>query len=269
MQKCKQCGNEFEGKFCNQCGAEYKQQVCSKCGSMVIGKFCSECGTAIEQIEKQIIIEKKILDTDTIAGLSKYVFVKDNHIILQPISSFSHRKETSIPITSVKKIYYLPAEESLFSLKSGYVKFITDLNPGDEYKYLSETDEDPYTILFSGGVNTQFLDWAKNVSNTLLVPFNVIGVIKPKLFSQSYLPSSTTSTNKTFKKTELKAQGLAYCPKCLSTSLSGNKKGFGIGKAIVGAALTGGIGLVAGNIGAKKVRITCLNCGHQFWAGKR
>ena len=29
-----------------------------------------------------------------------------------------------------------------------------------------------------------------------------------------------------------------------------------------------GIGLVAGNIGAKKVRVTCLKCGYQFWAGK-
>lgn len=64
-------------------------------------------------------------------------------------------------------------------------------------------------------------------------------------------------------------EGIAYCPKCHSTSLSANKKGFGIGKAIFGAALTGGIGLVAGNIGAKDVRVTCLKCGHQFWAGKK
>lgn len=61
---------------------------------------------------------------------------------------------------------------------------------------------------------------------------------------------------------------VAHCPKCGSTSLTGNKKGFGVGKAVVGAVLTGGIGLAAGNIGAKKVRVTCLNCGKQFWAGK-
>lgn len=67
---------------------------------------------------------------------------------------------------------------------------------------------------------------------------------------------------------QLDKEGIAYCPKCKSTSLSANKKGFGIGKAVVGAVLGGGIGLVAGNIGAKKIRITCLKCGHQFWAGK-
>ncbi len=64
-----------------------------------------------------------------------------------------------------------------------------------------------------------------------------------------------------------KEQGIACCPKCGSTSLSAHKKGFGVGKAVVGASLTCGIGLVAGNIGAKKVRITCLNCGHQFFPG--
>jgi len=67
---------------------------------------------------------------------------------------------------------------------------------------------------------------------------------------------------------ENKENGVACCPKCGSTSLSAHKKGFGIGKAVIGGALTGGIGLIAGNIGAKKIRVTCLNCGKQFWAGK-
>jgi hypothetical protein len=73
------------------------------------------------------------------------------------------------------------------------------------------------------------------------------------------------------KKRELKERlaqydrgGIPYCPKCHSTSLSANKKGFGIGKAVIGNALIGPIGLIAGNIGAQKVRVTCLKCGHQF-----
>ena len=68
---------------------------------------------------------------------------------------------------------------------------------------------------------------------------------------------------------QMDRDGVAYCPKCKSTSLSAHKKGFGIGKAVVGAIATGGIGLVAGNIGAKKVRVTCMKCGHQFWAGQK
>lgn len=59
----------------------------------------------------------------------------------------------------------------------------------------------------------------------------------------------------------------ACCPRCKSLSITADKKGFGVGKAVVGAAVAGPIGLIAGNIGSKKVRVTCLNCGHQWMAG--
>jgi len=61
---------------------------------------------------------------------------------------------------------------------------------------------------------------------------------------------------------------VAKCPRCGSTSLSGNKKGYGIGKGVLGAVVLGPIGLVAGNMGSKKVVITCMNCGHKFRARK-
>lgn len=56
----------------------------------------------------------------------------------------------------------------------------------------------------------------------------------------------------------------AKCPKCGSTSLSGGKQGFGFGKAVAGAVLLGGVGLLAGGIGANKTVVTCLNCGYKF-----
>lgn len=59
----------------------------------------------------------------------------------------------------------------------------------------------------------------------------------------------------------------ACCPKCKSTSLHAAKQGFGAGKALVGAALTGGVGLLAGFIGAGKVQVTCLQCGNQWGVG--
>lgn len=57
------------------------------------------------------------------------------------------------------------------------------------------------------------------------------------------------------------------CPKCGSDQLTANKKGFSGTKAVGGAILTGGIGLLAGTIGSNKVRITCLSCGFQFRPG--
>lgn len=58
------------------------------------------------------------------------------------------------------------------------------------------------------------------------------------------------------------------CPKCESTQITANKKGFSATKAIGGAILTGGIGIVAGAIGSGKIKITCLSCGHQFKPGE-
>lgn len=57
------------------------------------------------------------------------------------------------------------------------------------------------------------------------------------------------------------------CPKCGSSSITANKKGFGVGKAIAGDLIAGPIGLLAGGMGSNKVIITCLACGHRFKPG--
>lgn len=66
------------------------------------------------------------------------------------------------------------------------------------------------------------------------------------------------------------------CPKCGSTSITGQKKGYGVIKGGLGAAagmLIGPVGAIvglgAGNIGRHKVKCTCMNCGYKFKAGKR
>jgi hypothetical protein len=66
----------------------------------------------------------------------------------------------------------------------------------------------------------------------------------------------------------MEAQEKLYCPFCGSTQLTANKKGFGAGKAVAGAVLTGGIGLLAGFIGSGDVKITCINCGCQWKPGQ-
>lgn len=58
------------------------------------------------------------------------------------------------------------------------------------------------------------------------------------------------------------------CPKCSSSQLFANKKGFSGKKAVAGAILTGGVGLLAGTIGSNKVKITCLSCGNVFNPGQ-
>lgn len=58
--------------------------------------------------------------------------------------------------------------------------------------------------------------------------------------------------------------GIPYCPKCHSISLYANKKGFGGGKALVGAVVAGPLGLLAGTIGKNNIEVTCLKCSHKF-----
>ena len=58
------------------------------------------------------------------------------------------------------------------------------------------------------------------------------------------------------------------CPKCQSTQITADKKGFSGKKAVAGAVLTGGIGLLAGTIGSNKMKLTCLKCGHTFSPGE-
>lgn len=59
------------------------------------------------------------------------------------------------------------------------------------------------------------------------------------------------------------------CPKCGSTQLTANKKGFSLGKALVGGLVLVPIaGVATGMIGKNKILITCLSCGKQFKPGR-
>lgn len=80
---------------------------------------------------------------------------------------------------------------------------------------------------------------------------------QPVVLKMASQPSAPTNSGDTMK-----------CPKCNSLQLTSNKKGFSGGKAVTGAVLTGGIGILAGTIGSGKVIITCLKCGHKFKAGE-
>lgn len=54
------------------------------------------------------------------------------------------------------------------------------------------------------------------------------------------------------------------CPVCGSTQIAAAKKGFGVGKAAAGGLLLGPVGLLGGFIGSRKIKITCLKCGHEW-----
>jgi hypothetical protein len=58
------------------------------------------------------------------------------------------------------------------------------------------------------------------------------------------------------------------CPRCGSTTLTAQKRGFKVGRAIVGTLAAGGLGgIVAGAAGKNKIVITCLKCGKEWRPG--
>lgn len=61
-------------------------------------------------------------------------------------------------------------------------------------------------------------------------------------------------------------QGGMSCPRCHSTQVTAGKKGFGIGKALVGGVLLGPVGILAGFIGSKNMEFVCLSCKERWSA---
>ncbi len=71
------------------------------------------------------------------------------------------------------------------------------------------------------------------------------------------------------KQEKQKSPEKIICPKCNGDQLTADGKKLSIGRAIVGNAVAGPVGAILGGSSSKKVKITCLNCGHSWTAGKR
>jgi hypothetical protein len=65
-------------------------------------------------------------------------------------------------------------------------------------------------------------------------------------------------------KEQMDASNLAYCPRCLSTDISGEKRGFSISRALVGNNVVPVLGMMLGALGADTVECKCLKCGHTW-----
>ena len=67
--------------------------------------------------------------------------------------------------------------------------------------------------------------------------------------------------------THVQDDGQARCPKCGSTSIQGERAGFGAGKGCCGWIMLGPIGLLCGACGKNKMYSHCLRCGHKWKLG--
>ena len=224
--------------FCFKCGAEISDE----------SDFCMKCGTEILHHNKTEIEEVNSISTIPMNATIKSAFVSTIIVSETEISYKSGLKSETIKVSDISDIRY------------------TAGTPSENGRLFITANGKSYNVMFFFNNNKKIAElcgYFSALSNNTFIPMEVTT-------STSSQTGETQHEEKTLSKRqrikENKKNGIACCPKCGSTSLTANKKGFGVGKAVIGTAVDGPIGLVSGNKGAKKVRITCLNCGNQWWA---
>ncbi|WP_295809903.1 hypothetical protein [uncultured Victivallis sp.] len=65
------------------------------------------------------------------------------------------------------------------------------------------------------------------------------------------------------------APQIVECPRCGSRQFCADKSGINFTNAVIGGALFGAVGLLAGLLGKDQVTLTCLNCGHTWKPGRK
>ena len=179
-------------------------------------------------------------------------------------------KNKSIPITEIIEV---KLKKGTFK-ENGFIAFCTGDGTGEKIHQLSDLPLNKNGLMFMLNMN----DIAYKMASIIMERIGQESISEESP-ADAKVATSLDKVDAKIKKLEEKklkeeiklvkeqrkqAENVAKCPKCGSVSLSAQKKGFGIGKAVVGAAVAGPLGLIAGNINAKKVWVTCLNCGKKF-----
>lgn len=184
-------------------------------------------------------------------------------------------RNSVIPLLNIDEIVYKCGTTFTY----GFVTFCTGSGVGEKVTKWTEADKNGNSIVFKADQNEilkEILDLIEEYVDYRITISDATYLSRPApkgtqiSFSDTYSEANAMEAKKAreelrlLKEQRKQAEKVAKCPRCGSTSLSANKKGFGIGKAVVGAYVAGPIGLVAGNINAKKVWVTCLKCGKRF-----
>lgn len=202
---------------------------CSNCGKEAIGKFCTNCGAPI----------KNELNTEPcinfqVQPANAESQIADNYVIVNNIQ---------LNLSEIVRLY---GRNKIDAIKFVKAKTGTSLNDAksviDKAYAYEEMKQEPKKGF-----------WEK------------IKEDNDKHQVQAY----ENMKENIQRREQFEKDRIAYCPKCFSASLSANKKGFSLGKALFGESLIGKWGLLAGSANANKIKVTCLNCGHEFWPGEK
>ena len=246
---CTNCGVEATGHFCHNCGAPVPRvEPSAYCESVYpqppVGEYAgSLCSVSVDG--DSVSIKKNFIKTET-------------RILFQDIVNVSFKKGATGGFICIrdKERANVPLSTSF---KSASDPLSADFSSKDAnrffklYEFLRSVSEINDYPIQENAISAPSRDVARKTP---------IGVHPPAPRSVAAEKDKPVSKRERIK--ENKKNGIACCPKCGSTSISAGKRGFGFGKAVVGATLTLGVGVLAGGIGANKTVVTCLNCGHKW-----
>ena len=255
--------------FCPNCGKD--------CGD---AKFCSECGRDLRSTTELATIEPEFPEPPIGRYESAIGYVE-----FGPETVTVHKKVLfqTIERRILYSEIYNAAYKKAVGLGLGYLAIREKKDSHIPLPTSMEAAGDETTLSFGSGESDKFYELYLFLKCLVDPGASLTTTYVPNYAQAKQMPENEkiTSTSKPAQKLKsrydvlnekrvaLDKSGQVYCPKCLSTSVTANQKGFGIGKAVIGAAAFGGIGLAAGNIGAKKIICTCLKCGYQWKPGKK
>lgn len=140
----------------------------------------------------------------------------------------------------------------------------------------SDVDDQHYLDIFKKENGISVNEASKDVFDELAIRCRLIGDDYIKRHpehvdrdARNYMLMSYQQRTEETRAQRQAEKQLPHCPNCGSTAVHTETKGFGVGKAIAGVAVTGSlIGAAAGSIGSGKVVNICKKCGHK-WSPKK
>ncbi len=243
---------------------------CSNCGAEITGNFCSNCGAparpAVPRPAEKAYPEPPLGRYDTF--LNSWAELRADSIYIHKNNRengnayesdltvpYSDIAAVSIDIRGKKSKTFVICLRTKDNIRIPFAQNAQFLS--DPLCIVIEKEEDAAYSVYN------FLSKVAEI-NAYPVPENLK---LPKGFKFESLASPAGAANPLSAEDRIhenRKNGIACCPKCGSTSISAGRRGFSVGRALLGGMITPGVGVVAGAAGSNKVTVTCLSCGYKW-----